>query len=231
MTIDARQVGVVGLRGIGGAVARRLALTDFQVAGHSPLALPDDHRIALTAAGVRITRLPADAAESAGLVFLDVADDKEREESLFDLGGVADTLPDGGYVVDISRTAPGPAADDTRRLARLGLIRIEAALVGSSPAALRGELSLLLGCADIDAVVLRPVLQALTRDVVHDVKLLGPVGAVAAIHSLAATYAPVYDAARVLVEDERLALSAFRLLGAAPALEWASLQESEQLAS
>src|SRR4051794_19621976 len=89
-TYPALRVGVVGLDGMGGAVARRLAASRFPVTGHHPPRLQADDLVALDDAGIRVTTLPAEAAEPADVVIVDLANDVDREEALFDHGGVGE---------------------------------------------------------------------------------------------------------------------------------------------
>lgn len=165
--MTAQRIGIVGLSEPGAAIARRYAASGFLVTAYDC----DPEKVAvLQSAGVHPARLPADAAEGAALVFLCSADDVSAEEALFDLGGVGETLPDGGYVLDVSRVTPPFAAQASRRLAALGLTRVAVDLVGLTAQADVGALRVQLHCGVQHAAALTPRLRVLA----HSIDLAGP---------------------------------------------------------
>lgn len=54
-------------------------------------------------------RLPADAASGADLLVLDMSEERCYEDSVYQVGGVADTLPSGAAVLDLSPRGPSGA--------------------------------------------------------------------------------------------------------------------------
>ncbi|MGH3793534.1 MAG: NAD(P)-dependent oxidoreductase [Pseudonocardiaceae bacterium] len=169
-----KSVGVVGLGATAGAVAGRLSEQglDVTVYDRNP-----EKAAAAVAAGARLTRIPADAAEPADVVLLCMPDEVAVEEVLFDCGGIGETLCDGGFVVDASPTGPEFARTSAARLAQLGLIGVEVCLVGDAVRARDGELRVLAGCAPADLAVVQPVLWAFANEITH----VGPVGSVATL--------------------------------------------------
>jgi 3-hydroxyisobutyrate dehydrogenase len=171
--MEIRNVGVVGLGPTGLAVARRLVELGFDVTAYDR----DAGRVAeAVAAGVRPAHLPADAAETADVVFVRMPDEDAVAEVLFDCGGVGDTLADGRSVVDASGTGPAAARAVARRLDALGLVTVETCLLGDADDALTGRMRAFAGGAAEHVFAVTPVLAAVADDIRH----AGPVGTAAA---------------------------------------------------
>jgi 3-hydroxyisobutyrate dehydrogenase len=178
-------VGVVGLGSTGAAVARRLVERGFGVTVYDR----DPARVAAAvAAGARPARIPADAAESADLVFVRMPDEAAVTEALFDCGGVGDTLPGGAYVVDASSTGSAFARSTAARLAELQLRSIEAWFVRDPG---QDHTRVFAGCTTDELAAVTPLLGALTLDIVH----VGPVGSVAALRLMLTALHAVQSAA------------------------------------
>lgn len=182
--MEIKHVGVVGLGRMGSAVASRIGSNGFDVTAYDRSA---SKVAAAKAAGARPACIPADAAEPADVVVVTMPDEIAAEEVLFDLGGIGETLREGGYVLDASATGPHFSRAATARLAKFGIVRIE--LSFESSAKLRsGRVRVLAGCAPADLAAVTPLLMLLADDIVH----VGPVGSVATLRlaSAAALAAP-----------------------------------------
>lgn len=88
--------------------------------------------------------LPADSAEDADLLILDIPDAAAYEDAVFELGGVVETLPTGGRVIDLSPAPPWLARLRTGRFARYGIRCADAALLGAPPERNRAPYTLML---------------------------------------------------------------------------------------
>ncbi|WP_091444181.1 NAD(P)-binding domain-containing protein [Geodermatophilus poikilotrophus] len=166
-------VGVIGLDPVGGTVARRLLDQGLEVTAHDP----DRGTVATMAlTGATPARIPADAAELADVVFVHVPDETALEEVLFDLGGVGETLRDGGFVVSASATDATFILSAAERLAVLGLRTVEAWFTGLS-----GGIpdTVLVGCTPGELEALTPVLRMVATNVAH----IGPLGSVSELRS------------------------------------------------
>lgn len=151
-----QRVAFVGLDGLALAMARRLLEASFQVHVHDP-----HHRLAaLVREGARPALLPADAAEDARVVVL-AASGAEAWEYLFDDGGLTETMPEGGCLVDMSRMPEADSHQVSRRLSGYGLPRLELVPVGSERDAAHGDLLLLLAGAPDDIAATASVLEVL----------------------------------------------------------------------
>jgi 3-hydroxyisobutyrate dehydrogenase len=155
--MEIKHIGIVGLGRTGSAIAARLGAKGLDVTAYDQNA---SKVAAAVASGARPARIPADAAEQADLVVVAMPDEIAAEEALFDLGGVGETLREGGYVLDASATGPEFSRAATARLARFGIVRIE--LSFDRPA---GQLPVLAGCAPDDLAAVAPVLMLLADDV------------------------------------------------------------------
>jgi 2-hydroxy-3-oxopropionate reductase len=161
-------IGVLGLGVMGSAIARRLL-----AAGH-PVQVYDIRPAAveeLASAGAAAASEPVELAGcSTVLLSLNTADIVRN--AVFGPSGLL-SGNDRPLVVDMSSIDP----DSTRALAALaadaGTGWVDAPLSGGAPAALRGELTLMLGGTDADVASAEPVLRSLASRVTH----LGPPGA------------------------------------------------------
>jgi len=172
-----QNVGVIGLGTTGSAVACRLLDQGLDVTVHDRNAWTV---ATLVEAGAKPARIPADAAEPADAVFVHVPDEPATEEVLFDLGGVGETLPDGGVVVSAAATSSGFVLSAADRLRALGLHLVEAWIAGGTD----GTPATVLVGGDTELVELvAPALRAIAADVAH----IGPLGSVSALRTLVAS--------------------------------------------
>ncbi|MGW1979469.1 NAD(P)-dependent oxidoreductase [Streptomyces sp. NPDC001889] len=163
-TMHDRSMAFLGLGGMGAAMAarlleRRYALTVWN--RRPSRAEP------LTAGGARAAASPAAAVTGARTVLLSLADENAVEEVVFGAGGVAGALATGATVIDTSTVSPAYARRAAQRLGDLGLRRVEACVVGNPAHARKGELRVFAAGPPEDVDTVRPVLDALGRQVVH----------------------------------------------------------------
>jgi 3-hydroxyisobutyrate dehydrogenase-like beta-hydroxyacid dehydrogenase len=162
MTIT--RIGVVGLGSMGTAMARRLIEAGFDVTITNRTQNKMDP---LAAAGAKLATLPADAAQDADLVLVSVRGERAVEEVLFDHGSIAETLREGGYVLDTSTTSPQFSRAATARMASYGLTRVEGCILGDPARASVGKLRILFGGSTQDLQTMSDVVEALASSVVH----------------------------------------------------------------
>ncbi|MFO1502816.1 MAG: NAD(P)-dependent oxidoreductase [Steroidobacteraceae bacterium] len=164
------RVAVIGTGVMGSAIARRLLATDTVVVVHNRTPA----RCApLVAAGAHLAPSPADAAKGADHVVLSLNSADIVEQVVFGEGGVAHGAGGGALLVDMSSIDPGGTAQFARRLrAERGVGWVDAPLSGGAPAALRGELTLMLGGDAGDIARAEPLLSKLSARRTH----FGPPG-------------------------------------------------------
>jgi 3-hydroxyisobutyrate dehydrogenase-like beta-hydroxyacid dehydrogenase len=170
-TLTAR-LAFIGLGGMGGGMAARLAESGFTLTVHNRTAAKAEP---LREVGASVARTPESAVEGAGIVLLSLSDEAAVDGVLFDR--VLPRLAAGTYVIDTSTVSPSYARRAASRLADRGVRRVEACVVGNPPMARSGALRVFTAGEPSDVDAVRPVLDALGREVHH----LGAPGAASAL--------------------------------------------------
>ena len=166
---DSVRIGVIGLGTMGGGMAHRLLDEGLAIAVCNRTA---DRRAPLEAAGAWGAATPAELAGRVDTVLLSLADQAAVEAVLFGADGVVESLPAGGVVVNTSTVAPSFARSLAGRLAQSGHRVLDACVVGNGEHARQGELRFLVGGEPDALEAVRPVLDALGKEIAH----LGPHG-------------------------------------------------------
>jgi 3-hydroxyisobutyrate dehydrogenase len=169
-------VAIVGTGRMGGAMVTRLVGAGYQVAGYNrtrsraeEALIRADRRSGRLDGSVtdRVYDTPREAAASAGVVIVSLADDAALDATYRGADGLAAGLRPGAVVVETSTVRP----DTIRALAPLvesaGATLLDAPVSGSVPVVERGELTFMVGGdpAALDRV--RPVLDVLSARVFH----------------------------------------------------------------
>lgn len=165
-------VAFIGLGGMGAGMARALLAGGFDVVVHNRTATK---AAPLVEAGARLASSAADAAADAGLVMLSLSDEPAVEQVLF--GEVAGRLRRGAIVIDTSTVSPAYAAAAADQLAKIGVRRVEACVLGNPAMAEAGTLRVFTAGSPEDVDACRAVLDAIGQEVVH----IGPAGSASAL--------------------------------------------------
>jgi len=168
------RIAVLGLGTMGAAIARRLLESGYPLTVYNRSAAK---ALPLADLGAIMAPTPAAAVAEAGVAVLSLADGPAVEQVLFGDGGVVAAERDGLSVVDTSTVAPAQARDFGARLARHGLRRVEACVVGNAELARQGQLRVMAAGAGPDVAAVRPVLDAVGAEV----RVVGPTGNAAAM--------------------------------------------------
>ncbi|CAL9409892.1 NAD(P)-binding domain-containing protein [Streptomyces sp. enrichment culture] len=152
----------IGLGNMGAGMAHRLLAAGHPLTVHNRTAAK---ATPLAEAGAVVAASPAEAAKGHSVVLLSLADEAAVEEVLF--GQVAEVLAPGAVVVDTSTVSPAYARKSAARLARLGLRRVEACVVGNPFQARKGELRVFTSGDEADIAEVRGLLDTLGSQVVH----------------------------------------------------------------
>ncbi|MFE9383026.1 NAD(P)-binding domain-containing protein [Streptomyces sp. NPDC007025] len=152
----------IGLGNMGGGMARRLLDAGYSLTVHNRTAAK---AAPLAEAGAAVAASPAEAAAGRSVVLLSLADEAAVEDVLF--GKVAPALAPGAVVVDTSTVSPAYARECARRLAGLGLRRVEACVVGNPFQAREGKLRVYTSGDEADIARVGDLLEALGSQVVH----------------------------------------------------------------
>ena len=154
---------------MGSGMARRLLSEGFSVAVYNRSREKAD---ALAAAGATVAASPREAAAKARIVISMVADDvASRAVWLGENGAIAGAVP-GTVLIESSTLTTGWVRELAAAAARQKCEFLDAPVTGTKPHAASGELLFLVG-GSVDALeAARPVLSAMSRDILHR----GPTG-------------------------------------------------------
>jgi 3-hydroxyisobutyrate dehydrogenase-like beta-hydroxyacid dehydrogenase len=141
----AMKIGFLGLGAMGHAMARRLLNAGHGITVYNRTASKADD---LVADGARFARTPADAAGDAEIVFSMLFDDATTQAATFGNDGIATVMGPGTIHVCCSTLS----LDQARRLrdghAERGQAYVSANVLGRPPAAIAGELFVIVGGAE-----------------------------------------------------------------------------------
>ncbi|GLW06766.1 3-hydroxyisobutyrate dehydrogenase [Microtetraspora sp. NBRC 13810] len=156
------ELAFIGLGGMGAGMALCLRDAGFPLAVHNRTAAK---AAPLAGAGARVAGSAAEAAGGARIVVLSLSDQAAVEQVLF--GDLAGRLRPGALVVDTSTVSPAYSAEATERLAREGVRRLEACVLGNPAMARAGKLRVYTAGRQEDADEARPLVDALAQESLH----------------------------------------------------------------
>ncbi|MFH8788956.1 NAD(P)-dependent oxidoreductase [Streptomyces roseoverticillatus] len=160
-----RHIAFMGLGSMGGGMALRLLDSGFRVTVYNRTR---ERALPVAEAGAALAGSPAEAAASAGVLLLSLADEAAVEEVLF---GSARLRP-GTLVINTSTVSPTYARAAGARAEKAEARWVDACLIGNPAQAREGAVRVLASGAPEDVEAARPVLKALGSSLV----VLGPVG-------------------------------------------------------
>jgi len=164
-----QSVALLGLGTMGAGMATNLLKAGFPLAVWNRTAAKAQP---LAAKGARIAASPADAAKGAQVIVAMLADDAvSRSVWLGDNGALA-AAEKGAVLIESSTLSPVWVAELADHAKQHGLEFIDAPVTGSRVQAEGGQLSFLVGGDEAAVSLARPVLEPMSKEVIH----LGPVG-------------------------------------------------------
>jgi 3-hydroxyisobutyrate dehydrogenase len=160
-------VGIVGLGRMGSAISQRLTSQGFTVVGW-------DHDAAknLAASGLRIAASARDVAAAGEIVISSITEDHGVRRIFTGPQGFFESDVAGKLFIEMSTLQPMTGRELAPLVAARGAQLIEAPVLGTIPQARNGTLFAMVGGQPEDVARARPVLEKLTRRIVH----LGPSG-------------------------------------------------------
>ncbi|HLV95345.1 MAG TPA: NAD(P)-dependent oxidoreductase [Candidatus Acidoferrales bacterium] len=162
-------VAILGLGLMGTGMAGRLLSEKFPVTVYNR---SREKAEALAADGATVAGSPREAAAQARVVIGMVADDAaSRAVWLGENGALAGVAP-GTVLIESSTLTPGWVRELAAAASRQKCEFLDAPVTGTKPHAASGELLFLVGGSAQALEAARPVLAAMSRDIVH----LGPTG-------------------------------------------------------
>jgi 3-hydroxyisobutyrate dehydrogenase-like beta-hydroxyacid dehydrogenase len=163
------KLGFVGLGAMGAPMARNLLRAGHELAvwNRSP-----EKADPLVEAGARRTDSPADAASGTRATVLMLTNAEAVQQVLFGEKGVVQGLPAGAAVINMGTIGAVATTRIAKTLGDLGSRMLDAPVVGSTPVAAAGELSIMVGGDEQTFKEFEPVLGALGEKSSH----IGEVG-------------------------------------------------------
>lgn len=165
----AQTVAILGLGTMGMGMADNLLKAGFAVTAYNRTRAKAEP---LAAAGGRLADTPAAAAQGADVVISMLADDDASREVWIGSDGALRALRQPATMIESSTVTPQWIAELGREARKLGLSLLDAPVTGSKPQAESGQLTFLVGGEAEVLERVRPVLEAMSRSIVH----LGPAG-------------------------------------------------------
>lgn len=159
-----QRLGFLGLGTMGSAMATRLAEAGFTVTVYNRTS---GKARSLARFGVQVAATPALAAKDADVLVVSVASETAVEEVLFGPDGALPAAAPGTLIADTSTVSPQAARAMAKRITSAGHRVLDACVLGNGRHAREGELRFMIGGAEEDVVTLRPVLDALAKEVVR----------------------------------------------------------------
>ena len=126
----------------------------------------------LAAHGATIANTPAEAAKGADVVISILADDNASREAWLGKDGALAAMSSGSTIIECGTLSPGWIAELDKQTRERGIGLVEAPVTGSRAQAETGQLTFLCGTDEVTLDKVRPVLQPMSKAIVH----LGPVG-------------------------------------------------------
>lgn len=164
-----QNVAVLGLGTMGSGMAQSLLKAGHTVTVYNRTPAKAE---ALRAAGARVAPTPADAARDAEFVIAMLADDQASRGVWLGSDGALQAASPGAVLVESSTVSPAWVSELGVAANQRGLDFLDAPVTGSRAQAAAGQLSFLVGGSDEGVAKATPVLQAMSKEIVH----LGPVG-------------------------------------------------------
>ena len=162
-------VAILGLGTMGSGMAANLLKAGF------PLSVYNRTRTKaqlLIDAGARSASTPAEAVKDASIIISMLADDAASREVWLGENGALAAAKKTAILIESSTVSPAWIAELAKQAEQRGLDLLDAPVTGSRAQAEAGQLSFLVGGKDTTLEAATPVLQAMSKEIVH----LGPIG-------------------------------------------------------
>ena len=158
------RIGFIGLGIMGKPMAARLVRAEFPMIVHNRSSEAADE---LAGEGAEVAGSPREVAEGSDVVVTMLPDSPDVEAVVLGDDGVLAGVREGMLFVDMSTIAPATTRSIHEALAERGVQALDAPVSGGEPAAVDGELSIMVG-GDEDAVArAQPVFDELGKATTH----------------------------------------------------------------
>lgn len=165
----AENVALLGLGTMGAGMAANLLKAGFSLTVYNRTAAKAQ---TLIKAGARFASTPAEAAKDASVIISMLSDDAASREVWLGSGGALEATRKGAILIESSTVSSAWITELAEAASQRGVELLDAPVTGSRMQAEAGQLSFLAGGSDTTLEKARPVLGAMSKEIVH----LGPVG-------------------------------------------------------
>lgn len=155
------KIGFVGLGIMGTPMAGNLIKAGHEVFLYSIPSVPDS----LIKAGGRACGSGKEVAQAAEIIFVMVPDTPHVASALFDEGGIAEGLPAGSIVVDMSSISPIETKMFAKRIQALGCEYLDAPVSGGQVGAEAGSLSIMVGGKEATFEKVKPLFELMGKNI------------------------------------------------------------------
>jgi 3-hydroxyisobutyrate dehydrogenase len=165
-------IGFIGLGVMGVPMARHLGEAGHRVQGFDIADAALERLCAAHGAAVRCSSA-RDAAQGADVVFTMLPNGRVVRDTVLAPDGIASALAPGALLVDTSSSEPWLTRETAAAVAARGAAMVDAPVSGAQWGAEAAELVFMVGGAKADVQRVRPLLDAMGKQIFH----LGPLGA------------------------------------------------------
>jgi 3-hydroxyisobutyrate dehydrogenase len=165
----AENVALLGLGTMGAGMAANLLKAGFPLSVYNRTAAKAEE---LTGLGARAASTPAEAAKGASVIISMLADDTASREVWLGKDGALSAAQKSATLIESSTVSPSWIAEFAKLAEQHGVNLLDAPVTGSRMQAEAGQLSFLVGGRDAALETAMPILEAMSKEIVH----LGPVG-------------------------------------------------------
>ena len=164
-----QSIGFIGTGIMGAPMAMNLLKAGFGVIVYTRTKAKAE---AVITAGAKWASNPAEVAKDVDLLITCVTDTPDVENILLGTNGVIESAHPSLICVDMSTISPRETQRIGKILAEKGVGLVDAPISGGEIGAIEAKLSIMMGGADEHIEKVRPVMQAMGRNIIH----CGPLG-------------------------------------------------------
>lgn len=158
------RIGVIGLGIMGKPMARNLMRAGYALAVHSRSRPPVEE---LVAAGAVDGTSPRGVAQQSDVVITMLPDTPDVQQVVLGRDGVLEGLRPGAVLVDMSTISPIVTQEIARAVRAKGAEILDAPVSGGEKGAIEATLSIMVGGPEPAFARVRPIFEALGKNVVH----------------------------------------------------------------
>lgn len=164
-----QKVALIGLGAMGAGMASQLLKANFPLTVYNRTA---ERAASVRKAGARVAASPGEATANADVVIAMVSDDSASRQVWTDRDGAIQRMKPGAVAIECSTLSSGWIRELADSARKRGCEFLDAPVTGSKTHAAAGELTFLVGGEASVLERVRPVLRAMSRNIV----LVGPTG-------------------------------------------------------